>query len=66
MPDLGVEIGKMVVAGDYMTGHMDLRGHFTGTFGKTKGQGQTIDFVVTDLLKITDGRVINNWQSRTI
>jgi predicted ester cyclase len=61
VPDLGVEIRKIVVAGDYVTVHMDFRGHFTGTFGKTKGQGQTIDFVATGLLKITESRVTDNW-----
>ncbi len=40
---------------------MDFKGHFTGTFGKTKGQGQAIDFLATDLLKITNGRITDNW-----
>jgi hypothetical protein len=35
---------------------MDFKGHFTGTFGKTKGQGQAVDFIATDLLKVTNGR----------
>ena len=35
-------VRKMIVAGDYVTVHMDFRGHFTGVFGKTKGQGQAI------------------------
>ncbi|MGO9417727.1 ester cyclase, partial [Roseiarcus sp.] len=43
------------------TVHMDFKGHFTGTFGKTKGQGQAIDFLATDLLKITNGRITDNW-----
>ncbi len=41
--------------------HMDFRGHFTGTFGKAKGQGQAIDFIATDLLKVTNGRITDNW-----
>ena len=60
-PDLTVEIRKMVVADDYVTVHMEFKGHFTGAFGKAKGQGQSIDFVATDLLKIADGRVTDNW-----
>jgi predicted ester cyclase len=60
-PDLTVEIRKLVVADDYVTVHMEFRGHFTGTFGKAKGQGQSIDFIATDLLKIADGRVTDNW-----
>jgi hypothetical protein len=43
------------------TVHIDFKGHFTGTFGKTKGQGQAIDFVATDLLKVTNGRITDNW-----
>jgi predicted ester cyclase len=61
VPDLSVEVRKLIVAGDYVTVHMDFKGHFTGTFGKTKGQGQAIDFIATDLLKITKGRVTDNW-----
>jgi predicted ester cyclase len=60
-PDLTVEIRKLVVGNDYVTVHMEFRGHFTGTFGKAKGQGQSIDFIATDLLKIADGRVTDNW-----
>jgi predicted ester cyclase len=61
VPDLTVEVLKMLVADDYITVHMEFKGHFTGTFGKAKGQGQTIDFIATDLLKVVDGRVTDNW-----
>jgi predicted ester cyclase len=61
VPDLSVEVRKMIVAGDYVTVHMDFRGRFTGTFGKSKGQGQAIDFIATDLLKVTNGRITDNW-----
>lgn len=61
VPDLRVEVRKMIVAGDYVTVHMQFTGHFTGSFGQTKGQGQSIDFIATDLIKITDGRVSDNW-----
>jgi predicted ester cyclase len=61
VPDLTVEVRKMVVADDYVTVHMEFKGHFTGVFGKAKGQGPTIDFIATDLLKIANGRVTDNW-----
>ena len=61
VPDLSVEVVKIVVAGDYVTVHMEFKGHFTGTFGRTKGNGQSIDFIATDLLKITNGRITDNW-----
>jgi predicted ester cyclase len=61
VPDLHVEVRKMIVADDFVTVHMEFKGHFTGTFGSTKGQGQSIDFIATDLLKVTDGRITDNW-----
>jgi predicted ester cyclase len=61
VPDLSVEIRKMIVADDYITVHMTFKGHFTGAFGKVRGEGQPIDFVATDLLKVTDGLITDNW-----
>jgi predicted ester cyclase len=51
----------MLVADDYVTVHMEFKGHFTGSFGQTKGKGQAIDFIATDLLKVTNGRITDNW-----
>ena len=51
----------MIVAGDYVTVHMVFTGHFTGTFGQLQGKGQSIAFIATDLLKVTDGRITDNW-----
>jgi predicted ester cyclase len=61
VPDLRVEVKKMIVTGDFVTVHMEFKGHFTGSFGTVKGQGQAIDFIATDLLKVTDGRITDNW-----
>ena len=61
VPDLSVEVLKMVVADEYVTVHMVFRGHFTGVFGKARGQGQPIQFIATDLLRIHDGRITDNW-----
>jgi predicted ester cyclase len=36
-------------------------GHFTGTFGQLQGKDQSIAFIATDLLKVTDGRITDNW-----
>ena len=40
---------------------MRFTGHFTGTFGQTQGKGQAIEFIATDLLKVENGRVTDNW-----
>ena len=61
VPDLGVRVEKLVVAGDMMTVHMVFNGHFTGAFGKVAGAGQPIRFIATDLLKLADGKVTDNW-----
>lgn len=61
VPDLTVDVTKMIVADDHVTVHMTFSGHFSGTLGKTKGQGQKISFLATDLLKIVDGRITENW-----
>jgi predicted ester cyclase len=61
VPDLSVEVEKMVVADEYVTVHMTFRGHFTGNFGQAKGTGQPISFIATDLLRIQDGRITDNW-----
>jgi len=61
VPDLSVEVRKMVFSGNYVAVHMVFRGHFSGTFASTKGAGQPIEFIATDLLKVTDGKVTDNW-----
>ncbi|KAA2236600.1 ester cyclase [Salinarimonas soli] len=61
VPDLRVRVEKMIVADSYVTVHMVFTGTFTGTFGGTKGTGQAIRFNATDLLKVADGRITDNW-----
>jgi predicted ester cyclase len=40
---------------------MKFTGHFTGKLGRTQGQGQEIAFIATDLVKLEDGRITDNW-----
>lgn len=61
VPDLGVTVEEMIVAGDYVTVHMTFTGHFSGRFGDQAGKGQPIRFIATDLLKVEDGRITDNW-----
>jgi predicted ester cyclase len=61
VPDLKVTVEKVIVAGDYVTVHMSFNGHFTGVFGQTQGGGQPIAFIATDLLKVENGRITDNW-----
>jgi predicted ester cyclase len=61
VPDLEVTVEKMIVAGDYVTVHMNFTGHFTGRLGQTQGKGQPVPFIATDLVKIENGRITDNW-----
>jgi predicted ester cyclase len=54
-------VEKMIVAGEYVTVHMRFTGHFTGSFSQMLGNGQPIAFIATDLLKIENGRITDNW-----
>jgi predicted ester cyclase len=61
IPDLSCEMEQMIVAGDRVVAHLRFRGHFTGRFGRIQGQGQTIDFIATDIYRVANGRVAENW-----
>jgi predicted ester cyclase len=61
IPDIRCEIEQMIVAGDRVVAHLRFRGHFTGRFGQIQGHGQTIDFIATDIYRVADGRVAENW-----
>jgi predicted ester cyclase len=38
-----------------------ITGHFTGIFRGVTGKGQPIDFIATDILKVRDGKITDNW-----
>ncbi len=59
IPDLRCEIEQMIVAGDRVVTHLRFHGHFTGRFGQI--QGQTINFIATDIYHVVDGRIAENW-----
>jgi len=61
VPDLEVTVEKLIVAGAYVTVHMRFTGHFTGRFGNAQGKGQPIVFIATDLVRIENGRITDNW-----
>jgi predicted ester cyclase len=59
--DLRCEIEQMIVAGDRVVTHLRFRGHFTGRFGQIQGQGRAINSIATDIYRLADGRVAENW-----
>jgi predicted ester cyclase len=61
VPDLSVEVKKMIVTNDYVSVNLDFKGHFTGSFRNQQGNGQAIHFIAFNILKVTNGLVTDNW-----
>jgi len=61
VPDLNCDVQQMIVSGDRVVSHLRFTGHFTGTFNGVKGQGQAVNFIATDIYRIADGRIAENW-----
>ena len=61
VPDLSCEIEQMLVAGDRVVTHLHFRGHFSGRFKDVQGHGQAIDFIATDIYRVSGGRITDNW-----
>jgi predicted ester cyclase len=66
IPDLSCVVEQMIVSSDHIVVHLHFRGHFTGTFPQDAGapltgHGQQISFLATDIYRIVDGRIAENW-----
>jgi predicted ester cyclase len=65
VPDLRVEVEEMLMVGDRVIGRLRFTGHFTGTFGNgaaaRQGDGRAINFIATDIYRIANGRIAENW-----
>ncbi|WP_150568675.1 ester cyclase [Pandoraea morbifera] len=61
VPDVHASVEQMIVAGDRVIAHLRFTGHFTGTFNGVQGKGQPVDFIATDIYRIRDGKITDNW-----
>lgn len=61
IPDLDCRIEQLLVAGDRVVVHLRFRGHFSGRFQQVQGHGQAVDFIATDIYRVVDGRIADNW-----
>ena len=41
--------------------HLHFTGHFTGSFVGKAGEGQRVDFIATDIYRVSDGRIAEDW-----
>lgn len=61
VPDLRCQVQQMIVAGDRVVTHLHFTGHLTGGFMGKTGQGQKVDFIATDIYRVADGRIAEDW-----
>ena len=61
VPDLSLVVVQRLVVEDRVVSHLRFTGHFTGNFAGTKGEGQPIDFIATDIVKVRGGKITDNW-----
>lgn len=61
VPDMRADIEQLIVSGDRAIVHLRFRGHFTGSFKGVQGKGQAIDFIATDIYRIAEGQITDNW-----
>ena len=61
VPDLAASVDEMLLVGDSLVGRLRFTGHFTGSFNGVQGKGQTVDFIATDIYRIAEGRIAENW-----
>lgn len=61
VPDVHCDVEQMIVSGDRVISHLRFTGHFTGTFNGVQGNGQSVDFIATDIYRIKDGKIADNW-----
>jgi len=61
IPDLKVTVVQQLLVGDRVVSHLRMTGHFTGMFKGRQGEGQKIDIIATDILRVRGGRITDNW-----
>lgn len=61
VPDVHADIEQMIVAGDRVVTYLHFTGHFTGAFKGIQGKGQAVDFIATDIYRIQNGKITDNW-----
>jgi predicted ester cyclase len=61
VPDLQMAVVQRLVVGDRVVSHLHFTGHFTGTFQDVHGAGQPVSFIATDIVRVRNGRITDNW-----
>lgn len=60
-PDLTCQVEEFLVVADRVTARLHFTGTFTGVFQGITGTGTRVDFIAIDVLRVTGGKVTDNW-----
>lgn len=60
-PDGRVHVLQQLIAADRIVSHLRITGRFLGVRKGSQGKGQRIDYLATDIMRIQNGRVVENW-----
>lgn len=60
-PDGRVQVSQLLLAGDRVVGHLIVSGSFTGRLGTVRGGGQAIEYRATDIMRVAEGLIVENW-----
>jgi predicted ester cyclase len=60
-PDGRVKVLQQMLVSDRIVSHLRVTGTFTGSRRGTKGAGQTIDYLATDIMRVANGLIVENW-----
>ncbi|MCH8617888.1 ester cyclase [Undibacterium sp. TS12] len=61
VPDLQLEVEEMLLVGDRVIGRLHFSGHYSGSFHGRQGDGRKVDFIATDIYRIAQGKITDNW-----
>lgn len=60
-PDGRVHVLQQMLVGDRIVSHLRVTGRFTGLRRGVQGEGQAIDYLATDIMRVADSRIVENW-----
>lgn len=60
-PDGRVKVLQQILLGDRIVSHLRVTGTFAGRRKGVEGAGQLIDYLATDIMRVADGQIVENW-----
>jgi predicted ester cyclase len=56
-----VHVLQQIIVGGRVVSNLRVTRRFTGDLDGVRGRGQRIDYLATDIMRIADGRIVENW-----